>query len=553
MPRNVSLVGLARRGVFPQNNITSKCLVCDPVVLGESDLACADVAIFRGQHLTRISNEMALPRGITRELFVKFRDSLEEACMMGSLVRLDRHFQNFESGQLRLAIDAYVDKKRAEGVDESYFANEAGKGIRLLNVLERRYDVVCTNPPYMSNRNMNPAMGDFMKRTYKKSKGDLYSAFIERCAELLNHEGRLAMIAQQSFMFISSFEDLREVLLGATAIETMAHVGPRAFAEVTGEKVNTAAFALRREQLEMERRNTRGVYFRLVKEPDAESKQTGFEQALARRHAGQPDSRVYEYRQGDFAAISGSPWVYWITQGLRNLFASLPRLGQSAATKQGLATADNLLLRYWWEVGTGAVSRESANALEAQNTACTWFPYMKGGSFRRWYGNQEYCVNWAIDGAQIRCFGEEAGKVASRPQNTDSYFRRGVTYSYLTAGAFSARLSPGGFIFDVAGSSLFPTDVPLILALLNSTFAQFALKLINPTVNFQIGDLARLPVPIRSSETLHDLVNRAIALARVDSVEDETTYDFIAPPAWPDGYRTRDRTASAARSHRDGD
>jgi hypothetical protein len=504
--------------------------------LTESNLACADVAIFRGQHLTKISGEMALPRGITRELFVKFRDSLEEASMMGSLVRLDKHFQNFESGQLRQSIDAYVEKKRSEGIDESYFANETGKGIRLLNVLERRYDVVCTNPPYMSNRNLNPAMGDFMKRNYKKSKGDLYSAFIERCAELLAPEGRLAMITQQSFMFISSFEDLREILLGATAIETMAHVGPRAFAEVTGEKVNTTAFVLRREQLEMERRESRGVYFRLVKEPDAESKRTAFEQALARRHAGQLDTRVYEYRQGDFAAISGSPWVYWITRGLRNLFSSLPKLGQTATPKQGLATADNLrFLRYWWEVGTRAVAREAANAIAAQSTGCAWFPYMKGGSFQRWYGNQEYCVNWALDGAQIRCFGEEAGKVASRPQNTDFYFRRGVTYSYLTAGAFSARLSPGGFIFDVAGSSLFPNDIPLVLALLNSTFAHFALKLINPTVNFQIGDLTRLPVPKQSSRTLHDLVNRAVDLARVDSGEDETTYDFIAPPAWPDG------------------
>src|ERR1019366_9669625 len=229
-----------------------------------SNLACADVAVFRGQHLAKISSEMALPRGITRELFVKFRDSLEQASMMGSLVRLDKHFQNFESGQLRQSIDAYVEKKRTEGIDESYFANETGKGIRLLNVLERRYDVVCTNPPYMSNRNMNPAMSDFMKRNYKKSKGDLYSAFIERCAELLAPEGRQAMITQQSFMFIFSFTNLREILLSATAIETMAHVGPRAFAEVTGEKVNTTAFVLRREQLEMERREARGIYFRLV-------------------------------------------------------------------------------------------------------------------------------------------------------------------------------------------------------------------------------------------------------------------------------------------------
>src|ERR1017187_4966845 len=271
--------------------------------LTASNLACADVAVFRGQHLAKISSEMALPRGITRELFVKFRDSLEQASMMGSLVRLERHLQNFESGQLRQAIDAYVEKKRTEGIDESYFANEAVKGIRLLNVLERRYDVVCTNPPYMSNRNMNSAMSDFMKQNYKKSKGDLYSAFIERCAELLAPEGRLAMIAQQSFMFISSFANLREILVGAAAIEAMAHVGPRAFGEVTGEKVNTTAFVLRREQLEMERREARGIYFRLVKEPDAESKRTTFEQALARRRDGRPDSRVYEYRQGDFTAI----------------------------------------------------------------------------------------------------------------------------------------------------------------------------------------------------------------------------------------------------------
>jgi N-6 DNA Methylase len=524
-------VQLAALALYLKAKATNK-----KAVLEESNLACADVAIFRGQHLTKITSEMALPGGFTRELFTKFRDNLEEASMMGSLVRLDQHFKNMQSDRLRLSIDAYVEKKRGEGVDESYFANETGKGLRLLNVLERRYDVVFTNPPYMSNRNMNSAMGDFMKRNYPKSKGDLYSAFIERCAELLGPEGRLAMIAQQSFMFISSFENLRELLLGATAIESMAHVGPRAFAEVTGEKVNTTAFVLRREQLEMERREARGVYFRLVKEPDAESKRTAFEQALARRRADQPDSRVYEYRQGDFGSIPGSPWVYWITAGLRRLFSDLPKLGHSATPRQGLATADNgRFLRYWWEVGDTGIARGSANAIEAELRDRAWFPYMKGGGFQRWYGNQEYCVNWESNGAQIRCFGEETGKVASRAQNTDFYFRRGVTWTDLTAGKFSARLSPGGFVFDVSGSSVFPVDVELVLAVMNSTWAQYALKLINPTVHVQVGDLARLPLPKQSSDFLRESADRAIGLARVDSEEDETTYDFIEPPAWPNG------------------
>jgi type I restriction-modification system DNA methylase subunit len=500
-------------------------------ILTESNLACADVAIFRGQHLTKISSEMALPRGITRELFVKFRDSLEEACMMGSLVRLDRHFQNFESGQLRQAIDAYVEKKRAEGVDESYFANETSKGIRLLNVLERRYDVVCTNPPYMSNRNMNSAMSDFMKRNYKKSKGDLYSAFIERCAELLGPEGRQAMITQQSFMFISSFANLRDVLLGATAIETMAHVGPRAFAEVTGEKVNTTAFVLRREQLDMERRNARGIYFRLVKEPDAESKRTAFEQALARRRAGQPESRVYEYRQGDFAAIPGSPWVYWITPGLLALFSKLKKLEDVAQPRVGLQTGFNeRYLRYWWEVGLPRVERMATNGISADKSGKRWFPYMKGGSFQRWFGNQDFIVNWLRDGQEIK-----ACTPNSVIRNPECYFRRGVTWTDLTARKFSARLSPGGFVFDVSGSSVFPEDLELVLAVMNSTWAQYALKLINPTVHVQVGDLARLPLPKHSSAQLRDSANRAIAFARADSEEDETAYDFIAPPAWPDG------------------
>jgi hypothetical protein len=170
---------------------------------------------------------------------------------------------------------------------------------------------------------------------------------------------------------------------------------------------------------------------------------------------------------------------------------------------------------------------------------------MKGGTFRRWYGNQSYVVNWGKDGAQIKSFGIENGRIASRPQNTEYYFRRGVTYSYLTSGRFSAHLSPGGFIFDVAGSSLFPKDVSLVLAVMNSRFASYALKLINPTVNFQVGDIARLPIPDASSPGLSMLVEQAIGLAKADSQEDETTYDFIAPPSWETGIDN-----VAARHHR---
>jgi type I restriction-modification system DNA methylase subunit len=519
--------------------------------LTESNLACADVAIFRGQHLTKISSEMELPGGVTRELFVKFRDSLEEACMMGSLVRLDRHFRNFESDQLRQSIDAYVEKKRAEGIDESYFANETGKGIRLLNVLERRYDIVCTNPPYLSIRNMNPAMVDFLKRHYKKSKGDLYSAFIERCAELMAPEGRLAMITQQSFMFISTFESLREILLGATAIETMAHVGPRAFAEVSGEKVNTTVFVLRREQLEMERREARGVYFRLVKEPDAESKRTAFESALARCLAGQPDPHVYEYRQGDFVDIPGSPWVYWCTTGLRQLFRRSQTLESVAEPRQGLATADNFrFIRYWWEVGRRAIQFGCTSRDECKVSESTWYPHVKGGGFRRWHGNQELVINYGQDGRELKAWADPlyGNSGWSRIiKSTEFYFREGVTWSALATKGISARYMAPGFVIGHKGPAVFGdgNSLHFLLGVLNSNAAVALLSITSPTIMFEVGQLRTLPVPPRTGDSLIGQVMRAIEIAKLDSREDETSYDFVAPPPWPDG------TAQVATRHRD--
>lgn len=503
--------------------------------LRESNLACADVAIFRGQHLHKVMGEMALPRGITRDLFVRFRDNLEEASLMGTLVRLENHFRNFQSQRLREAIDDYIEKKRGEGIDESYFANETGKGLRLLEVLERRYDVVFTNPPYVSARKMNVAMSRFMKANYKNAKGDLYAAFIQRCLELASEDGLVGMLTMHSFMFISSYEKLRAQLSDTAVIDTLAHYGPGLFAVGNPGTLQTAAFVLRREAFEENRREARGVYFRLVKEPDAESKRQAFEQALARYRSGEPDPRVYFYRQGDFAAIPGSPWVYWITPGLRRLFLTLRALSDLSRPIHGMSTGKNeRFLRFWWEVGNTQIGfqKDRQTAVESRYK---WFPYMKGGNFQRWFGNQSQIVNYRNGGSELLAAKEDGTASGHRHDNPDFYFRRGVTYSYLTAGAFSARLSPGGFIFDVAGSSLFPDDIPLVLALLNSTFAQFALKLINPTVNFQVGDLARLPVPRRSSDRLRQLVEEAIELAREDSKEDETTYDFIAPPAWPDG------------------
>ena len=531
-----------------------------------SNLACADVRLPPDDRIEDLIREASLGRPVYERLLRAAWKRLCNTSVAGSLVRVEEDVaalieeererfnreglqpdlsgdaagfgeevttEGFWEGlkhEIFAAFDDYARRRTETGDDESYFVGEAREGMRILDVMLRRYDVVVANPPYLSRRNMNKPLADFLGGAYPASKGDLYAAFIERCCELLDEGGRVGMITQQSFMFISSYEKLRTGLLEDQAIEAVCHVGPRAFAEIGGEKVNTVMFVLSREGEERQGDHSIGTYFRLTREPDAKAKRLGFERALSQLESGGEAAAVFRYRQGDLRSIPGTPWVYWITPGLRHLFERLPNLKGSSPPRQGLATADNFrFLRYWWEVGESETARGYRNGWEANESGERWFPYMKGGEFRRWYGNQELTVNWASDGLEMRSFDP------SVIRNPGFYFQRGVTWSDLTTGRFAARLSPAGFVFDVKGSSAFPSNAPMLLGILNSGFAHFTLSLLNPTASFQVGDLSRLPIPDSSSDTLEHLVEEAIELAKADSAEDETTYDFVAPPEWRTG------------------
>jgi len=537
--------------------------------LSESRLACANVHMLDGDNLKDFVEKAELGP-IYRRVLTALQARLKGSEQLGSLLRLEEeirelitderkryeregktpdlfgwHKEVFETEagqrefwemlevQIGQALDAFAREHAGSGAEQAFFAGETSKGLRLLELMAQRYDVVVTNPPYMSARKMNAKLKSLVAASYPAGKGDLYAAFIQRCLDFAGPKGRVGMLTMHSFMFISSYEKLRSLIREAAAIESMAHAGPALFDVGNPGTLQTAAYVFRREEDPENRQNAEGIYFRLVKELDSEAKRRRFEQAVANLRAGKHDPIVYRYRQGDFDAIPGSPWVYWITPGLRRVFETFPKLGEIAQPRQGLATADNFrFLRYWWEPGLGRIGFGCNSAQDARNTGKRWFPYMKGGGFRRWYGNQAYVVNWERDGEELYGF-----RPTSVIRNPNYYFRRGVTWSDLTSGRFSARLSPGGFIFDVKGSSAFPEDIPLVLSLLNSSFAHYMLNLLNPTVSFQVGDLARLPVPDVSSGTLRDLVDQAITLAKTDSEEDETTWDFIAPPNWPNGIR----------------
>lgn len=524
----------------------------------ESNLACADVRLLDGSRLDEFIRKMAFTYPVYESVIRKLWSELKDIDQFGSLLQIEKEIENLVANEKafrrpEVSLSAYSDQSRdakevdqdfwemldhqiiqgfdefarqqaQNGSDSGFFVGEAVKGFKLLNILMQRFDTICTNPPYLDSRDYNSILKSFLESKYPKSKRNLYSAFIDRCIELLSDGGRLGIITGQSFMFISSFEDFRKNCLESSAIECLMQHDYGLFEA----RVDTAAYILRREPNAVQRNENIGTYFRLIKESDSEAKRLRFEQALARLRAGETDEAVFCYSQADFNTIPGSPWVYWITPGLRRLFVELPKLGEIAPPRQGLATADNFrFLRFWWEAGEPRVAFCCKSHEEAQASEKHWFPYMKGGSFRRWYGNQEYIINWEGGGNELK-----AMTPISVIRNPSFYFSRGVTWTDLTSGRFSARLSPGGFIFDVKGSSAFPEPekISLMMGLLNSGFSQFALNLLNPTVSFQVGDLARLPIPRESSKELERLVDRAVSLAMKNSAEDETTFDFIAPP-----------------------
>jgi N-6 DNA Methylase len=401
--------------------------------ISDHNLACTDVLLLNGERLNAFLEEFRLTRPIYQRLIRGLWSRLKDANQLGSLLRLEtdlaeiiaeeqrkyeapmlpgfsseqfeteaglQEFWTIIEGQILQAFDEFARQRAAEGKDERYFTGEATKGLRVLNMLLRRYDIVVTNPPYIDSRDYNPRLKSLIDAAYPASKRNTYAAFTERCLELLSDGGRLGIITGQSFMFISSFEKFRQQCLQKHAIEYLAQFDYGLFAEV---RMDTAAYVLRREPNTLSRTNAIGTYFRLVKEADARAKQQRFEQALTRLSAGWTDPIVCRYRQGDFDAIGGAPWVYWITPSLRRLFITLPKLGEIAQPRQGLATTDNFrFLRNWWEVGINGIGFGYGSTQQAASSSKRWFPYMKGGSFRRWCGNQEHVVNWEYNGLEIK-------------------------------------------------------------------------------------------------------------------------------------------------------
>ena len=382
-----------------------------------------------------------------------------------------------------------------------------------------KYAAVVANPPYMGAKNMSGELKQFVQDRYEDGKADLFAAFIMRNRQFLRHSAMLGMITMQSWMFLSSFEDLRRNLLASSSMETMTHLGTGAFDSIGGEVVSTAAFTLRNSPS-----SEKGIYIRLV-DVSGDSNQAD---ACAEAINSDVDY-CFKVGQHEFAQIPGSPIVYWLSKSMLDSFAKNKALKEIAAPRQGLATADNnRFLRDWHEIDYANFCVNAASMQTALSSGCKWFPTQKGGNFRRWYGNHEFVVNWANNGSEIRNFTDSTGKLKSRPQNLDCFFLSGITWTAITTGDISLRYSPSGFISNAKGPEFFPDESirNILLGICNSSSAQALLTMLAPTLDYSQGPVGSLPIPDFSSLNTKKMVSELIHAAQADWNSYETSWGF---------------------------
>ena len=379
-------------------------------------------------------------------------------------------------------------------------------------ILATKYSVVCTNPPYMGSSNMGAKLSDFVRAKYPDSKSDLFAVFIEFCINLTKKNFYTSMITQQSWMFLSSFEKLRAKILQNNIIN-MVHLGARAFEEIGGEVVQPTSFVIRKNKI----MDYQATYCRLIEPTTQQGKEDMFFAGVNR----------YAYKQNNFSKIPGSPIAYWVSKQYFDCFAQ-QKISDVASPKKGLDTADNeRFVRYWFELSINKIGFQ-LNHDSAKKSNYKWFPLNSGGAFRKWYGNFEKVINWENDGVEIRNYSK--AYVRAR----DFYFNEGLSWTKIGSSKFGIRYAPKGLIFDSAGQSIFSFKENLfyILGFLCTNIASNMLRMLNPTLNYQVGDIANIPIII--DETLktnvNNIVKENIALSKSDWDSFETSWDFTKHP-----------------------
>lgn len=429
-------------------------------------------------------------------------------------------------------------------------------GVQVILALTEKYHALVMNPPYMGGGKMNSVLSKYVKDNYEEAKADLFSVFMDMGMERLIDGGKMAQINMQSWMFLSSFEKLRDIFLHNYVIDSMLHLGPRTFDELSGEVVQNTAFVLtkphdpyggitmaeikalpkseqevwkqkfyedtEKDMDELFLGNPKGIYYRLVDGKNCTDKEQMF---LANKDGNEDDKQIYypNVEQKNFEKIPGSPIGYWVSDSIQNIFNS-ECIKDYGDPKHGMSTGNNdKFLKFWQEVDNQKICYNAPTRDDFDATGKKYVPYKKGGCYRLWYGNNDYIISY--DKLSRELLKKTSGY---RSCNEDLFFKSSINWSDVTTGSLGIRWSPCGFAFDGRGPSMFCKEGydKYIMALLSTNVTNTILDILNPTLSFNIGNIAAIPVLIDNKKLIDRIVEQNITISKQDWDAHETSWDF---------------------------
>ena len=429
-----------------------------------------------------------------------------------------------EVGSLLAPTDADVEALRAgiASCKGDLFAaatkDRLERALEACEALRRRFDVVAANPPYMGSSSFNPFMSGWVKKNYSDVKSDLFSSFIVRIMAFANPHGEIGIMCPFVWMFIGSYEKLRNLLIDEKTLTSLIQLEYSGFA---GATVPICTFTFHNSKID----GYQGGYVRLSDFVGANVQAPKALEAIKNPTCGW----FYRRDASIFHQIPGSPIAYWASDALLEAFSNARQLSDYGKPRQGLATGENArFVREWWEVDTHKSDYSCESIQESIDGSRKWFPYNKGGDFRKWYGNNECVINWENDGNLIREF---SGSVIRNP---DCFFKPSITWSKISSGSIAFRFKPAGHVFDVAGTSVFSDAKSLkyLQGACNSSVIMLVASMLSPTLNFEVGQIATYPIIQNDAldPTVEAMVDECRELSKLDWDSFETSWDFKRNP-----------------------
>lgn len=397
--------------------------------------------------------------------------------------------------------------------------------VQVAQVISQKYDAVITNPPYMGNGNMGETLANYAKEYYPNTKVDMSTVFMEKSLKLSRKNRFISMINIPVWMNLAGCEKFRNILINTYRLVNMLHFGRGVF----GSDFGSTAFVFGNNYISDYTGNYRRLFLKQGAVDTVEQKEKWFFEGIGK----------YSVKQDRFTVVPGNAFTYQVSEKVYQHFLSDQRIGSYAAAKQGLITGDNdTFLRYWFEIPRENMQDDCQSREATINNGIRWYPYNKGGEYRKWYGNYWYVVDWENDGYKIQNFYNDKGKLRSRPQNLMYYFKQGLSWTALTAGKFSMRFSPKGFLFDAMGPECFVSDPNLekyVLGVLNSKIGTLFLRVLCPNLKFDQKPLENVPIIFENVERVDYLVTECISLSKNDWDSFETSWNFTRHPVLESG------------------